>query len=198
MKPNSIVDHLEGFVTRDFKPKPKPAPTPVVVRETKPQTVTISLEELRAIVQEEIALHEARRRLGVTTKGRVKQVEMTEVLPEPETIVRIIAHLADVPAGDLMGKLYKRANDIDRYRQIAYWMIRNLCQVKMVDVAKFLGRTHHATTIHALRRVSRTVNHPSFIQPEDNTVEAWAKALLEQHPIKGSKFYAFKDPGDRS
>src|SRR3954471_10061717 len=197
MKP---VAYLESFVTREFKPQPKLAPKPkadavpeaelfsINKRVSKPNgtrpSISLTVPELKEIIRQEIENHYER----LSSQARVKRraasaASIKNELPTPEYILTVLSDLSEVPQRDIVGARRGGPRKAARVRQIAYWLLRHFCQITSRETIAFLGRKNHTTSIHAVKRVNQTINHPRFVHPKDDTVEEWASALIRQHPI---------------
>jgi chromosomal replication initiation ATPase DnaA len=206
VKPKNMLDHLESFVTRDFKPQPKPTPKVAKALEPEPtqgrvrKHVAISIAEMKEIIRQEIEAHYER----LSSQARVKRraasaASIKNELPTPEYILTILSDLSEVPQKDIVGARRGGPMKAARVRQIAYWLLRHFCQITSRETIAFLGRKNHTTSIHAVKRVNQTINHPRFVHPKDDTVEEWASALIRQHPIVNVSWsHEDENAGDRS
>jgi len=163
MKPRSLFD-TDAWVSREFKATPRPRSVVVLPRKPEPEPEPNP------------------------EKGGLKPEPFTPVFKLPEgkrggfspsvrKIIMAVSRISEVQAEHILGKC--RMADIVKVRQTAYWLARRFAGRSLPALGMTFYRDH-TTVLHGIRAVDALIADKG-IAPSEDTVEAWAEALLGQY-----------------
>jgi chromosomal replication initiator protein len=93
----------------------------------------------------------------------------------PEKIKIETARYYKVKTSDIESK--KRSADITLPRMVAMYLIRENTDVSLADIGKLFGGRNHATVIHAIEKMEKSITEDSQLQ---TAVEAIEKKTREK------------------
>jgi hypothetical protein len=163
MKPRSLFDNPDAWVAETFKrpprprsfvtlPKPRPAPEPKVEK----------------IVAPAIAFPPSERAMPYRT-GCSPIVRQT---------IQAVASMAGVPMPWIVGE--RRSADIVIVRQMAIWIAHRFTNRSLKAIASEVGGRHHTTILYSIQRIDKLIADLG-IEVEEDTPEAWTRALLAEY-----------------
>jgi len=164
MKHSSLFD-TDIWVTRTFTPRPRPA-TPIVrllprfAPKSKRSEKVVEKPDPFPTVEEEPHDH------GCS--------------PAVRDIVKTVAKISGFSIAEIVGP--RRFVDLVRIRQIAAWVARNFTDRSLPAIASEFGGRDHTTILHAVRAVDKSIAK-GRIEPAEQTVEGWTRALLARYRV---------------
>jgi len=69
-------------------------------------------------------------------------------------VVKVVGDYYGIPVIELLGQ--RRHRSVSRPRQVAYWVVRAVCQKSFPMIGRKLGRDH-STVLYGVRRISELV-----------------------------------------
>jgi hypothetical protein len=152
MKPRSLFDNPEAWVSLEFKPLPKPQTPVVFLQAAKPREETPDL----APVPESIA--------------------------EPETpvrqIIKTVSQVSGISIRDLKGP--SRLSEYVGPRQVICYLAHTFTDRSLPAIGRQLGGRDHTTILNGKRKTERLIRDRQIQTPEEGTIEAWAEVLINE------------------
>lgn len=78
---------------------------------------------------------------------------------DPQTVVDELARRLEIPSSDLTDPTDRRHQPLAYQRQLAMYLVRELCDLSLPETGRVFGR-HHTTVLHAVRVVGRELRNP--------------------------------------
>jgi hypothetical protein len=160
MKPRSLFD-VDAWVNREFKPAPRPA-TPIVRLDQDPE---LRVEKVVEKVEP----------FPPSERARPYQTGCSPIVRQT---IQAVAAMAGVPMHRIVSE--RRTGDIVIVRQIAIWIARQFTNRSLKAIASEVGGRDHTTIMHAVQRIDKLIADHG-IEAEEETPEAWTRALLAYH-----------------
>ncbi len=88
-----------------------------------------------------------------TAQLAIKDI-LSEEMPVPATIDKIlieVGRILEVSADDILSN--KRDKNISKARQIAIYIVREVCQITLEEVGKNIGNRDHSTVVYSINKV---------------------------------------------
>lgn len=95
--------------------------------------------------------------------------------------IRIAALIADVPIALLHGP--RNVARVSRARQIAYWLAAKRAGASYHQIAARLGRRHHTSVMHGVRRVQAVIDARLVFPTDDLCRTAYAMWAADWPPL---------------
>jgi len=163
VKPRSLFD-ADAWVAREFKPAPKPQ-TPIVRLRAQPEPPKADQQPEKVNLRPE----------PFTPAFKRPEEEMRGISPAVRKIIVTVSRVSRVQVLEILGR--SRKTGIAEVRQIAFWLARRFTGRSLPSIGEAFDRDH-TTILHGVRLVDRFIEDHLIAPPED-TVEAWAKVLIE-------------------
>ncbi len=132
--------------------------------------VKTNIRQLEGVVKKLDALQrlEGKPPIMINAQAAIKDI-LNEQMSTPVTIEKIIREVCKVHGVTIADvKSQKRKQDISEARQMAMYVVREVCGLTMAEIGAEFGGRDHATVVYTLDKVKNRLNKDSFFR---DTVE---------------------------
>jgi len=185
-----LVDRFSWGLVTDIKPpeyetrlailklkaEEKGLDLPDEVLELIAKNVKKNVRLLESCVVKLHAIHSLQR-IPITVsmaKKYLNDIFSSASLNEPEDIVRVVSEYYNIPKTEIMGKKQKREHV--HARQICMFLMKNIYNMQVVEIAKFFGKDH-TTVLHAINKIEKKISEKENLKEEVMEIEKMLKRM---------------------
>ncbi len=169
-------DYETRIAILKLKAEEKGLKIPEEVIELIARNVKKNVRVLESCIVKLYALHSLQRipiNLSMAEKY-LSDIFSSASLNEPEDLVRVVSEYYNIPKTEIMGK--KQKKELVYARQVCMFLMKNLFNMQVVEIAKFFGKDH-TTVIHGINKVEETISINEKLKEEILEIEKMLKRM---------------------
>jgi len=149
---------------------------PEEVLELIAKNVKKNVRTLESCVARLYALHSLQRiTINVSmAKKYLNDIFSSASLNEPEDIVRAVSEYYNMPKTEIMSKKQKKEHVLAR--QICMFLMKNIYNMQIVEIAKFFGKDH-TTVLHSINKIEKKIPEDDKLKEDIMEIEKMLKRM---------------------